>query len=414
MFAYRRIADEIAGRIAAGALRPGDRVPSTRDIVAQHGVAMATATKALAWLREQGLVRAVPGVGTVVTPVTPPRPRRSPARPGLVETAIRVADAEGMAGLSMRRVAAEAGLPTMSLYRHVADKEELLLLMMESVFAANPPPTLTPDRDGWRACVEAGARLQWAMYRRHPWLAEAVSFTRPLPARHAMAHTEYTMRALAALGPATRFRAAVMIANHVRGTAVSLGAEADARRETGLTDHQWMLTQRERYAAALAGSDLPLLAATITGPGAEFDLDVLFGFGLDRLLDGLALLFRLSPENGDRGVDQGQRDDADEVAAGDVLPLLAPRDDHHDEDQDADDALDRELGRVGLVVAAAAQGRREPETGDHLDDRAPQHGRVDPQLAGDELRDPAAEQQREADQVKVEQDQPESFHGRRA
>ncbi len=412
MSAYRRIADEIAARIAAGTLRPGDRVPSTRDIVAQHGVAMATATKTLAWLREQGLVRAVPGVGTVVLPVAPaPRARRPAARQDVIDTAIRVADAEGLAGLSMRRVATEAGLPTMSLYRHVADKEELLLLMMERVFAANPPPPLTPARDGWRACVAAGARLQWAMYRRHRWLAEAVSFTRPLPARHAMAHTEYTMRALAGLDPDTRFRAAVMIANHVRGTAVSLGAEAQARHDTGLTDHQWMLTQHERFTAALAGAGLPLMADYLTRPGAEFDLDVLFGFGLDRLLDGLA---RLAPEDGDRGVDQREGDDADEVTAGDVLPLLAPRDEHHDEDQDADHALDGELGRVGLVVAAAAQGRREPEAGDDLDDRAPQHGLIDPQLAGDELRDPAAEQQREPDQVKVEQDQPESFHGRRA
>jgi DNA-binding transcriptional regulator YhcF (GntR family) len=269
---YRLIAEGIAARIASGALRPGDRVPSTRDIVAEHGVAMATATKALAWLREQGLVRGVPGVGTVVVPVSAPAPRPRVAGPGtraVVETAVRLADEEGMAGLSMRRVATAAGLPTMSLYRHVADKEELLLLMMDSVFAANPPPPLTPARDGWRACAEAGARLQWAMYRRHRWLAEAVSFTRPLPAPHAMAHTEYTMRALAGLDPDTRFRAAVMIANHVRGTAVNLDAEATARHATGLTDQQWMLTQRERFAAALAGAALPLMGDYLERPGVE-------------------------------------------------------------------------------------------------------------------------------------------------
>lgn len=61
-----RIAAELRRRIETGELRPGDRVPSTRAITAEWGVAMATATKVLTALREAGLVRAVRGVGTVV------------------------------------------------------------------------------------------------------------------------------------------------------------------------------------------------------------------------------------------------------------------------------------------------------------------------------------------------------------
>ena len=60
---YARIAAELADRIAAGELRPGDRVPSTREITRTCGVAMATATKVLASLRDQGLVRAEPRRG---------------------------------------------------------------------------------------------------------------------------------------------------------------------------------------------------------------------------------------------------------------------------------------------------------------------------------------------------------------
>ncbi|MGX1606137.1 GntR family transcriptional regulator, partial [Streptomyces celluloflavus] len=63
---YRRIVDEIRRRIDAAELAPGDRVPSTRRITQEWGVAMATATKVLTTLRQEGLVRAVPGVGTVV------------------------------------------------------------------------------------------------------------------------------------------------------------------------------------------------------------------------------------------------------------------------------------------------------------------------------------------------------------
>jgi DNA-binding transcriptional regulator YhcF (GntR family) len=295
--AYRRIAKEIADRIARGELAPGDRVPSTRQIVARHGVAMATATKVLAELRRQGLVRAAPGVGTVV--VAPARRTRRPVvaepqRDVVVRTAVEIADLEGLAGLSMRRLAAGLGSATMSLYRHVADKEELLLLMMDRVFAANPPPDPAPA--GWRARVEAVCRLQWAMYRRHPWLAQAVSFTRPLPAPHAMAHTEWTMQALDGHGldRETLFVAAVTMANHVRGTAVSLEAETQARHETGVTETQWMESQAARLQAAMASGAMPLMGAYMAGPEHEYSLDLLFTFGLQRLLDGLELLLEAS------------------------------------------------------------------------------------------------------------------------
>ena len=125
----RRIAAELAARIAAGEPPPGERNMSTRQIMAEYGVAMATATKVIAHLRDEGLVRARPGVGTVVSGNAPP-PGTGPDRDLVVRTAITIADAEGLQGLSMRRLAGELSMPTMSVYRHVKDKEELVLLMM--------------------------------------------------------------------------------------------------------------------------------------------------------------------------------------------------------------------------------------------------------------------------------------------
>ncbi len=295
---FRRIAAEIAARIAAGEPPPGERIMSTRQIMAEYGVAMATATKVITHLREEGLVRAQPGVGTVVAGDTRPT-GIGPDRDLVVRTAITIADAEGLPGLSMRRLAGELGIPTMSVYRHVADKEELVLLMMDKVMAANPPPPrLDPARDGWRACVEALARLQWSMYRRHTWLAQAVSFTRPLLAPNAMAHTEWTMRALEGHGldHNTQFRAAVTVANYVRGTAVNLEDEAQAEQETGLTDTEWMDTQQQRFADALATGKLPLMARFLASDDRELTLDLLLDYGLQRLLDGLET--QLSPRAG--------------------------------------------------------------------------------------------------------------------
>ncbi|XVU29437.1 TetR/AcrR family transcriptional regulator C-terminal domain-containing protein [Actinoplanes sp. CA-054009] len=283
---YRRIAASIAARIDSGSLPPGAAVPSTRQIMATHGVAMATATRVIAHLRDSGLVETRPGLGTIVSgsAATPPDTDR------VVEAAIAIGDAEGLAAVSMRRLAGELGIPTMSLYRYVQDKENLVLLMMDRVMAGYPPPPgLDPAVDDWRDCAEALARLQWRMYRDHPWLAQAVSFTRPLLAPHAMAHTEWTMRALQSrgFGPDAQFKAAVMLANYVRGTAVNLEEEAQAEQETGMTDEQWMASQGERFEAVLGTGKLPLMARYITEGGHDFTLDVLLEYGLQRLLDGL-------------------------------------------------------------------------------------------------------------------------------
>jgi DNA-binding transcriptional regulator YhcF (GntR family) len=150
---YLRIAGEIRRRIASGDLRAGDRVPSTREITRQWGVAMATATKVLATLRDEGLVRTVAGVGTVVERA-PRQPEAAasehgPRRDRIVHAAVGIADAEGLEAVSMRRLAAQLGVGAMSLYRYVPGKEALVHLMAEAVFRQHPLPE--PGPDGWRA-----------------------------------------------------------------------------------------------------------------------------------------------------------------------------------------------------------------------------------------------------------------------
>src|SRR3954449_5192924 len=121
-----RIAAELRRRIAGGELAPGARMPSTRALVQRYGVAMATATKVLSTLRTEGLIRSVPGVGTIVAgepstvePASAPVRRRSTPDTALtteriVAAGITVADTEGIAALSMRRVAADLGVAPMS------------------------------------------------------------------------------------------------------------------------------------------------------------------------------------------------------------------------------------------------------------------------------------------------------------
>ncbi|WP_437830898.1 TetR/AcrR family transcriptional regulator C-terminal domain-containing protein [Sorangium sp. So ce1153] len=299
-----QIAGELRRRILAGELRAGERVPSTRQITEAWGVAIATATKALSMLQREGLVRAVPGVGTVVAPrepaVAPPvrAPRRREARDAehaitrerVVQAAIDLADAEGLAALSMRRIAAELDVATMSLYRHVPGKDELVLLMVDAAFSETRLPE--PPPPGWRARVEVAARLQWALYRRHPWLAPALSMTRPQLIPSGMAHTEWLLRAIDGLGLdlGTMLRVAITMAGYVRGVATSLESEAQAEQDTGVTSDEWMASRQAKLEAIVASGDFPTIARLATEPDHDTSLDTLFELGLGLMLDGIAAL----------------------------------------------------------------------------------------------------------------------------
>ncbi|MGO1056363.1 TetR/AcrR family transcriptional regulator C-terminal domain-containing protein [Crossiella sp. CA198] len=295
---FRRIAAELAARITAGELLPGDRVPSTRVVMREWGVALATAAKALDLLRQQGLVETHPGAGTVVrAPVH--GPRRTPAtaptltRARITAAAIKLADAEGLDAVTMRRLATDLGTGPMSLYRHLAGKDELVHLMMRRVFGSHPLPAPAPP--GWRARLTAVSRIQWAIYRAHPWLPELVSITRPRLIPEAMAHTEWTLAALAGLGlgRAERVREAVTIPAFVRGVALSHAAELQASKDTGLSATEWWQAQEQEIMVHLESGRYPCLS-TMDSSAVE-DLDGLFEHGLTRHLDGLAARLRLAP-----------------------------------------------------------------------------------------------------------------------
>ncbi|MGN6790813.1 MAG: TetR/AcrR family transcriptional regulator C-terminal domain-containing protein [Streptosporangiaceae bacterium] len=295
---YRRITNEIRARIVDRELRPGDPVPSARAITREWGVALATATKVLATLNAEGVTRSLPGRGTVVA--SPPKPatgvtgrvaRRNEGDPDLtreriVAAAIRVADAEGLTHLSMRRIATELGAAPMSLYRHVNGKDELLVSMMDSVLGEDPLPARPPKR--WRAQLELSSRMQWQAFRRHPWLAQALSITRPQLIPNGMRHTEWALRALDGLGLTIQemMHVHTTLFSHVRGLALNLEAEAQAEQESGLTSDEWMQTQEHGFRVIAGTGDFPLLNRLVNSE-IELNLDQLFEFGLGLLLDGL-------------------------------------------------------------------------------------------------------------------------------
>ncbi|WP_424216626.1 TetR/AcrR family transcriptional regulator C-terminal domain-containing protein (plasmid) [Streptomyces sp. BI20] len=238
------------------------------------------------------------GTGRRTTP--PAAVRRDRGREGLgtaciVASAIAIADAEGLEAVSMRRVAAELSVATMSLYRHVSDKDALLVQMTDTVFATQPLPADPPP--GWRPRLHLAAHALWALFRRHPWLASSVSLTRPQVIPGAIPYSEWVLAALVGHGmdDQSAFTAHLTLLNHIRAAASLLEAERQAQADTGQSEEEWTDSLRPAFGEFLGTGSYPNLARLQTN-GYDFDVDALFAFGLDRFLDGLALLIAPHPE----------------------------------------------------------------------------------------------------------------------
>ena len=102
----------------------------------------------------------------------PARRARGLSRERIVAAAIELVDADGLSALSMARLAERLGCGTMSLYRHVANKDELVTFMLST--APDPPPT-PADPSDWRGALTDWADGLWDVYHRHPWVLQTAS-----------------------------------------------------------------------------------------------------------------------------------------------------------------------------------------------------------------------------------------------
>ncbi|MFF4582073.1 TetR/AcrR family transcriptional regulator [Streptomyces sp. NPDC001373] len=202
-----------------------------------------------------------------------------------------------MPALTMRGVAARLGVAAMSTYRYVPSKEDLVLHMADAAFGE---ASYGADAPGdWRARVELGARTLWGLYRKHPWLAQTGSLTRPLPVHNLMVHGKWVLSALDAhgLGPTTLFGIHVLLYSHVQGLAVHLEREAHAQAATGQTEDEWMDGRTPVLRELVESGRFPAFAKVVGAfeHGYDLRLDALFELGLKTLLDGLTPLVEGRP-----------------------------------------------------------------------------------------------------------------------
>ncbi|SEG10243.1 regulatory protein, tetR family [Thermomonospora echinospora] len=217
------------------------------------------------------------------------RPKRGPrpklTAPRIAEAAIEVADAEGLAALSMRRVAERLGVSPMSLYTYVPGKAELLDLMLDTV--QGEAPLLDELPGGWRARAERWARESLASYQRHPWVLQ-VATSRPPMGPNELTWSESALRALAETGLPDREMVAVVssLDNYVKGAARAAVDAALAERRTGMSDEQHYRAREPLLARLITPDRFPTMnrlhyAGVFDAPVDDFE------FGLQRLLDGI-------------------------------------------------------------------------------------------------------------------------------
>ncbi|GAA4559540.1 TetR/AcrR family transcriptional regulator [Planotetraspora kaengkrachanensis] len=223
----------------------------------------------------------------------PERPARGPrpafSRAQLTEAAIRIADAEGLAAISMRRLATEIGAGTMSLYRYVSGKDDVIELMIDAVVADYTPPDLDLSGD-WRADLRGLAGRVREVILRHPWIAP-LSGTRQQPSPNRVRMLDTALRMVDGLGLSFNEMLTVIgtVFAYVNGFVESELAEAEALRRTGLDLMEWMTLQVPYLQSVVASGRFPMVARMLTEGGQDYvDVGDRFAYGLDRLLDGIA------------------------------------------------------------------------------------------------------------------------------
>jgi AcrR family transcriptional regulator len=208
----------------------------------------------------------------------------------IVEAGIAIADADGIAALSMARLAERLGSAPMSLYRHVASKDELLTFMTDA--APGRPPEL-PAGD-WRTRLKAWAWALRAVYYAHPWILQVTPGRPPLePGQLGWLDRGLSTFDGTDLSHGDRFEAVRTVLNYVRGEAQIMaillkGGPGEGVDPLGAQEEYGELMARfvrpDRFPALAAAVD-----AGIFQPGPEDD-DASFDFGLTRILDGVETL----------------------------------------------------------------------------------------------------------------------------
>jgi AcrR family transcriptional regulator len=201
-------------------------------------------------------------------------------RERILETAVELADRDGIAALTMRKLAQALGVEAMSLYNHVANKEDLLDGMVDVVFAEIG---LSPTGTDWKSAMRLRAISALAVLSRHPW-AVGLLESRRRPGPVTLRHHDAVLGCLRGAG------FSIAMAAHAYSVLDSyiFGFALEQRNVPVRTPEETAEVARN-ILLPLRPGDYPYLTEMITGhallPGYDYRDE--FIFGLDLILDGL-------------------------------------------------------------------------------------------------------------------------------
>jgi len=209
------------------------------------------------------------------------KPRTSLTRDRVLLGGVAFADDNGIASLSMRKLGEALGVEAMSLYHHVANKDELLDGMVDLVFGEIGLPTGAAD---WKPAMRERAQSARQALRRHPW-AIALMSTRTSPGPATLRHHNAVIGSLRAAGFSVEMTAHAFSAldSYIYGFALQ-----EATLPLGETEEE-TVEVAQTMLAQVPADEYPHLTEFATEhvlrPGYDYGDE--FEFGLDLILDGL-------------------------------------------------------------------------------------------------------------------------------
>jgi AcrR family transcriptional regulator len=212
-------------------------------------------------------------------------PKREMSVERIVEAAVELADAEGLGAVSMAAVAARLGYTTMSLYRYVSAKDDLVLLMQEE--ATGVPPDSIREIEGWRARLVATFQAAVRVYVEHPWILD-IPITGSPATPNSAAYMDVMLDALSetALTQDERLAVALLVTGHARWYGTILSVYSRQARERGMTPEEITSYEDRLFASLITPEAYPALHRAVEAGVFRSEGDP-FAFGLARILDGV-------------------------------------------------------------------------------------------------------------------------------
>jgi AcrR family transcriptional regulator len=207
-------------------------------------------------------------------------PRLPLTRERVLAAAVALADRGGIGSLSMRKLAQELGVEAMSLYHHVANKDDILDGLVDVVFGEIDLPS---GDEGWKAAMRRRAISAREALRRHPW-ATGLMDSRPTPGAANLRHHDAVLGVLRGAGFSVELAAHAysLLDSYIYGFAL---------QEASLPFHtsEEATQVAQAIMAEFPASEYPHLTEIavdhVLQPGYDYGDEYLFG--LDLILDGL-------------------------------------------------------------------------------------------------------------------------------